>query len=93
MRLFKPHQLVELWWTDSTTTHSWSKSSEIRHGEQNVDVHSVGFVVRDTGDEITFTASFSLGTDYPYLCMHTVPKCSIKLLRALRLPRTRRRKP
>lgn len=83
--LFKPHALVELWWTDSTAIHGWSKVSEIHPGQQSAFIHTIGFVVDDTEKEITITISHDLGPVFLYQCLHTVPWCSIKKAKRLRI--------
>ncbi|MGH9428100.1 MAG: hypothetical protein ACRD2L_17595, partial [Terriglobia bacterium] len=61
----RKHDPVEFFWVDSSTTHGWSKEQQLRPGQTLCLVHSMGFVVQNTRDELTFTASLDLSTDYP----------------------------
>ena len=82
IKQLKPNDVVELHWVDSTSTHGWTQKNP-RNTLSTV--RSIGFVVKNTPEEIAFTASYDHCTDMPFQCIHAVPWIAVTKIQKVTL--------
>lgn len=66
-------------WVDSNMNHGWRTKGEIARKKEHLSCYSIGFLIEETDDTVSFSASWDL-TD-GFADAMTIPKVAITKMR------------